>query len=56
MGDVFAFAAFAQSITFDGLGEDDGGLAFEIDGRLVGRVDFDRIMPAAAQVFQILIA
>ena len=53
--DVAAFAAFAQAVAFDRLGEDHGRLALALDGRLVGRVDLLRIVPAAAHLLQLLV-
>ena len=49
MRDVAAFAGFAESIAFDGFGQDDGGRAFVFHGALVGVVDFLRIVAAALQ-------
>ncbi len=49
VGDHLPFAGRAHSIALDGFGEDDGRLALVLDRRLVGGVDFDRIMPAPGQ-------
>ena len=51
--DVLAFADFTQAIAFDRLGQDDRGRAFVLDGRLIRRVDFLRIVPAAAHLAQL---
>ena len=56
VGGVAAFAGFAQAVAFDGLGEDDGGLALVFDGALVGVVDLLRIVAAAAQAAEFLVA
>ena len=55
VGDVAAFAAFAQAVALDRLGQDDRRLALAFDGRLVGRVDLLRIVPAAAHLLQLLV-
>ena len=55
MGDVAAFAGFAQAVALDRLGQDDRRLALVLDGRLVGGVDLLRIVAAAAQLLQLLV-
>ena len=50
VGDVAAFAGLAQPVALDGLGQDDRGRAAVLDGRLVGRVDLQRIVAAALQL------
>ncbi len=55
MRHVAAFAAFAQAVAFDRLGEDHGRLAFAFDGRLVGRVHFFRIVAAAAHFLELFV-
>ena len=52
---VAAFAAFAQAVALDRLGEDDGRLALAFDGRLVGGVDLFGIVAAAAHLLQLLV-
>ena len=49
MRDVAAFAGLAQSVAFDGLGEDHGGRAGVLDRALIGVVDLQGIVAAAAQ-------
>ncbi len=44
-----AFGGFAQAVAFDGLGQNHGGLAVVLHRALVGVVDLDRIVAAAAQ-------
>ena len=53
--DVAAFAAFAQAVALDRFGEDHGRPAFAFDGRLVGRVDFFRVVAAAAHLLQLFV-
>ena len=55
MGDVLAFAGFAQSVAFDGLGQDDRRGANVIDGGAVGRMHFDGIVPAQSHARQLLV-
>ncbi len=50
MGDVAAFAGFAQAVAFDGLGKNNRGPAFVFHRGLVGGVNFLRIVAAAQQV------
>src|ERR1700730_1326264 len=52
MGDVFAFAGFAESISFYSAGEDDGRGAFVFDGGFVGGVNFAGIVAAKTQTAQ----
>ena len=56
VGDVAAFARLAQAVALDRLGQDDRGRALVLDGRLVGRIDLGRIVPAAAQLANLLVA
>ena len=52
--DVLAFTRLAQSVTFDGLGQNDGGRAFVFGGGFVSRVHFDGIVtaqPHAGELF-----
>ncbi len=49
MRDVAAFAGFTQPISFDGLGQDNGGRSGMIQRALVGVVDLQRIVTAAPQ-------
>ena len=46
VGDVLAFASFAQSVAFDGLGQNDGRRSLVFDGRFVGGVHLDGIVSA----------
>ena len=55
MGDVFAFASFAEAIALDGAGEDDGRAAFVFGGGFVGGVNFARIVAAEAQAAQFVV-
>ena len=51
---VLAFARFTQSISLNGLGENDGGRSRMVDRRSVRRMNLDRIMtaePHAGQLF-----
>ena len=56
MGDVAAFAGLAQAVALDRLGQDDGRRTLVLDGRLVGGIDFGRIVPAALQPPNLLVA
>ena len=56
VGDVAAFARLAQAVALDRLGQDDRRRAAVLDGRLVGRVDLRRIVAAAAELAQLLVA
>ena len=56
VGDVAAFARLAQPVALDGLGQDHRGRASVLDRRLVGRVDLDRIVAAALQLLELLVA
>src|SRR5207247_818306 len=53
---VLALAGLAQAVALDRLGEDDRRTARVFDGGLVGGVDLLRIVAAAAQVLQVLVA
>ncbi len=55
VGDVLALAGFAQAVPLDGLGQDHGGRAPVLDGRLVGRVDLFRVVASAAQFSDLLV-
>ena len=55
MGDVLAFAGFAESVAFDRLGENDGGLAGVIDGRTVGGVHLDGIVAPEAHARKLIV-
>ena len=52
MGDVLAFASFAEAVTFDGARENDGGTALVFDGGFIGGVDFARVVSAETQTAQ----
>jgi hypothetical protein len=47
VGDHLAFARFAHAVALDGLGQDQGRLAFVLDGRLVGGKDLGGVVAAA---------
>ena len=51
---VAAFAGFAEAVAFDGVGEDQRGLALVFERRFVGVVDLLRIVAAAAQLEALL--
>ncbi|MCG3129310.1 MAG: hypothetical protein FLDDKLPJ_00036 [Phycisphaerae bacterium] len=53
--DVAAFTRFAQSVTLDRLGEDDGRLSLVFDGGSVRGVHLDGIVPAAAHAEDLLV-
>ena len=55
VGDVSSLAAFAESIALDGSRENDGGLPFVLNRRLVGGVHFAGVMTALPQCAQRLI-
>src|SRR6202020_199872 len=56
MGDHLAFAGLAHAVALDGLGENDSRLALMLDRRLIGGVDFQRIMAAAGQPPDLVVA
>jgi hypothetical protein len=56
MGDHLPLARLAHAIALDGLGENDGRLALVVDRGLVGGVDLDRIMAAALQRPDLVVA
>ena len=45
MGNVLAFARFAQAVTFDGLRQNDGGRAAMLNGSFEGSVNFEGSCP-----------
>ena len=53
--DVLAFAGFAESVAFDGLGENDGRRSGVINRRFVSGVNFDRIVTAEAHAGELLV-
>ena len=55
MRDVAAFARLAHAVALDRLGEDDRRRAAVLHRRLVGRVDLQRIVAAAAERDQLLV-
>ena len=55
MGDVLAFARLAHPVTLDGANQQDGRRAFELDGRLVGVVDLERIVAAERQLLELVV-
>ena len=56
VGDVAALARLAQAVALDGLGQNQGGPALVLDRRLVGVVNLLRIVAAAAQLEDLLVA
>ena len=56
MTDIAAFAGFAQAVTLDGMGQNHGGLSDGFHRRLVGVVDLARVVAAAAQLHDLVIA
>src|SRR4030095_11777120 len=54
--DVPALARLAEAVALDGLREDDGGGAAVLDRRLVGRVHLLRIVPAAREAADLIVA
>ena len=55
MGDVLAFARFAEAVALDRAREDHGRLAGVLDRGLVGVVHLDRIVTAEAQPLQLVV-
>ena len=55
MGVVLRFAGVAHSVALDGLGQDDRGFAPVMDGRMVGGIDLERIMPAPVQPVDVVV-
>src|SRR5215469_750427 len=55
MGNVLAFASFAEAIALDGLGQNDRRLAFGLHGSVERGIDLDGIMAAKPQLLQLLI-
>ncbi len=55
VGDVLAFAGFAQTVALDGLGQDDGGRALVLDRGFVSGMDLDGIVAAQAHAGQLLV-
>ena len=55
MRNVLAFACFTQTISLDGLGENDGWRARVLYGRLVSGVDFDGIVAAEPHTRELLV-
>src|SRR6185312_3975650 len=53
--DIFAFTRFAQSVTFNGFGEDDCRRPFVLHRRFVGGMHFDGIMAAKAHPRHLLV-
>ena len=56
VGDVAALARLAQPVALDGMGQNHGGAVFGFHGRLVGVVDLARIVSAAPQFHQLVVA
>ena len=55
VGDVLAFARFAESVALDGLGENDGGRSLVLHRRLVCGIDFDRVVTAEPHAGELLV-
>src|SRR5438128_12422000 len=55
MGDVLAFAGFAEAVSFDGLGQDDGRRARVLDRSVVSRMDLDRVVTTQTQACELLV-
>ena len=55
VGDVLAFAGFAEAVALDRAREDDGRLPLVLDRRLVGGVDLDGIVAAEPQLLQLIV-
>ena len=55
MGDVLAFAGFAEPVALDRPGQDDRRRALVLDGGLVGVVDLDRIVPAQGHLLELIV-
>ena len=55
MGDVLAFAGFAEAVSFDGLGQDDGRRARVLGRTFVCRVDLDRVVTTQTQARELLV-
>ena len=55
VGDVLAFARFAQAVALDRAREDDGRLPLGLGRVLVGVVDLRRIVPAEPQPLQLVV-
>ena len=55
MGDVLAFAGFAQSVALNRLGQNDGRRSLVLDRRFVSGVYFDGIVTAQPHARQLLI-
>ena len=51
-----AFARFAEAVALDGLGENHRRLAFVFHRGLVGRINFARVVAAAQQLANLLVA
>ena len=56
MGDHLPLARRAHAVALDGLGEDDGRLALVVGRGLVGGVDLDRVVAAARQRPDLVVA
>ena len=56
MRDVLAFACLAEPVTFYSFGQNDSGLPCMLDGALVRVVDLQRIVAAAAQPGNLIVA
>ena len=55
MGDIAAFAGFAQAVALDRLGENHRRRAFVFHRRFVGGVNFHRIVTAAQQLANLVV-
>ena len=55
MGDVLAFASFAESVAFNCLGQNNGRRSGVLDRRLISSMNFDRIVSAQPHARQLLV-
>src|SRR5262249_6254771 len=55
VGDVLALARFAESVTLDGFGKNDGWRSLVLDGGLVGRVNLDWVVSAQAHARKLFV-
>jgi hypothetical protein len=55
MRDVLAFGRVAEAISLDRAHQEDGGLAFVLDRRLVSVVNLHRIVPAQLELLEIVV-
>ena len=56
MGNIFTFARFAQTVTFNGMGQHHRWCALMFDRSSIGRINLVGIMAAAGQIAQLVIS